>query len=1141
VLLLLLSVAVDDVSAFYPNRLLTFIGEWSLDRESRTHQTITDDGFKGVVQEFLASNDAGITKTADDVFKSISFLRAATALKLAVPLPDVKFWTYQERIHCDDEKLNEAHLLAKEYNTRIVADIRNSNIKNARYMCGNILHTVQDFYSHSSWVDMNATVNLEFGNDDFISLSNLAGEDDPTCDSCTSLDETCCDNLISSYLTSGYFSFWPFTNAKPEGKQKCSHGNSDRTAQYPPIGGINKDSYGSIKGCNHSLAATLAAEATTRYILNLKERLSNDTLFAHFLGVTSPPPTLCFGFSLSSQANTVIGLLLGALGLFSSDPLWSSINFVIPIPGLGALQYTPSNILNDYAGIVNALGSFDLSTIAMFGLEQAISSSQQGSACILISDGPAVDSFLIPLVLSTALDKEIKINVLSIGSIFDRRRRRRRSADNEFETLTQLTGGSFVQVGLADFSTTLEAMLGLELAAESQVTVFASDNAVSSFTFSVDSTLSGVVITLSDASSSLSSFQLTAPSGASFTSYELSVDQSDLKVVKFSDSATLETGEWSLSFTNDGSVVSAKVKASSDVSFTYQFTNLVDVYMPGYLPISGNPVVGVSDYILLVDLRGASVGGAAAVQSNITVRLIGSDDSVIASLPAHELEPLEQYAVLLPTITTQAFRVVLEGQDSDDNQLMRYFDMLVQPSEFSMNVTVVDETSIMLGNGGTELHVSVAITNHGLDSGSVELHVKDTMGYYHGLETLTVSVSGGETKIVTLYLSSCNDTASSDDGDGGNSDDASDAGDDSGDGSGDGSGDDVSDTSEASDAGDDSGDGSGDDVSDTSEATGDGSGDGSGDDVSDTSEATGDGSGDGSGDDVSDTSEATGDGSGGGSGDDVSDTSEATGNGSGGGSGDDVSDTSEATGDGSDDGSGDGSGDDASGSRDASDGGTVDDDDDNDASDGVSPSTDLTIALSKAGSTVLLDHRVLTATLSACDKLFVSGDACSVLNIKGSCTDDCSSSSWTAHFHVRDRSVGLDDVSSVVTSVSASSSSSSAWSTLDVNDFRSGTTAVVNGFLTSSCCVQSAEIRAANTAGNLAAVCSVNAPAQKPISTSNSSAMKREKKSKCDKKQGWRKYRCKKKEKRDQRRKLRKQRLRRKMDKKRKSHKKRKN
>jgi hypothetical protein len=55
--------------------------------------------------------------------------------------------------HCDNELLSECSNLVKSETAEGIEQIINGNISEARKTIGAVTHTLQDFYSHSNWIE----------------------------------------------------------------------------------------------------------------------------------------------------------------------------------------------------------------------------------------------------------------------------------------------------------------------------------------------------------------------------------------------------------------------------------------------------------------------------------------------------------------------------------------------------------------------------------------------------------------------------------------------------------------------------------------------------------------------------------------------------------------------------------------------------------------------------------------------------------------------------------------------------------------------------------------------------------------------------------------------------------------------------
>ena len=67
--------------------------------------------------------------------------------------------------HFDAEKFNESNTRVMNFTSRVMQSLSQKDYARARRLSAQILHTIQDFYSHSNWVEMgNANIlNLKIG------------------------------------------------------------------------------------------------------------------------------------------------------------------------------------------------------------------------------------------------------------------------------------------------------------------------------------------------------------------------------------------------------------------------------------------------------------------------------------------------------------------------------------------------------------------------------------------------------------------------------------------------------------------------------------------------------------------------------------------------------------------------------------------------------------------------------------------------------------------------------------------------------------------------------------------------------------------------------------------------------------------
>lgn len=222
--------------------------------------------------------------------------------------------------------------------------------KRARKLTGQILHTIQDFYSHSNWVEMgHKDINKAIGTAEFSKLKVAVRTDNLTCISNCTLTTINCSTFIKLFmsfiktiakfenvhytcplryfkcsgnvvaldrLVSGYYVDQKLPDnlkiEKPPNAMKCSHGGIvDSDSFKPAMGGINKDSgfYLFSPHADLHLPAVKLAVRHTEYFLNEIRKSIGDEEFNKFLKIKisdSFLQTVENVFGICSSANRLL-------------------------------------------------------------------------------------------------------------------------------------------------------------------------------------------------------------------------------------------------------------------------------------------------------------------------------------------------------------------------------------------------------------------------------------------------------------------------------------------------------------------------------------------------------------------------------------------------------------------------------------------------------------------------------------------------------------------------------------------------------------------------------------------------------------------------------------------------------------------
>lgn len=142
--------------------------------------------------------------------------------------------------HFSGEQFKEGSKHLQQLKSAVIATLlKGVKFEHARQLAGRYLHTLQDFYSHSNWIELG----YRLSRDNNIPLESVTSNgNEATCIRCSMAamesNDDCNENLITEKLTSGYQEGQDIL--KPANASKCDHGGfiDSRTATR---GGINKD------------------------------------------------------------------------------------------------------------------------------------------------------------------------------------------------------------------------------------------------------------------------------------------------------------------------------------------------------------------------------------------------------------------------------------------------------------------------------------------------------------------------------------------------------------------------------------------------------------------------------------------------------------------------------------------------------------------------------------------------------------------------------------------------------------------------------------------------------------------------------------------------------------------------------------
>lgn len=592
--------SAERAQAFFPKAWLSGYGA-----VGRSHETITKDAIKQVLSQVY-----GLQKPSRTVSLALDKITEGNAF--------VDEDQKNGYLHFDGESFNQGQQQIQKMKEWLLYSLRADRIEEARFNLGRALHTLQDFYSHSTWVDLgNTGPHPLVGR--YMPLADTAFRNEATCGLCTTPDCTycvlgescnicmaqcndCAGILTTKKLTSGYYGG---ENEVPDVSNKCWHGGAlDKGA---PRGGgkvagfgINKDSELcdlSPRYFNHSRAATAATAGTKQFVLDLKAEIT-DIEFRQLMGIG---PSLAIAMDVSGSMKEVMSdvaesteVLLNMRRGTASEP--TRLVFVpFSDPKVG-----PGYVSTDTGAFVSRMKSEkvsnggDLPELSMGGLRLAVASSDPGGTVFLFTDAEAKDKDQVESFKSMAIRRGIEIYPFVItGS-------EGTNDTSVYDDLANSTGGSIVRVppdkvGIMGPVMNFNTRGGnTELARASklknvQKSGRGNKDVGDSLSFVVDDTVESFAVTVTGTTD----ITLTRPDGSTIAAGQPGVEHIPFDNGGFFLISMPVTGTWTV--TARGAESEIRVSADSRlgaVSFDFVELGGAEPHQGAY-PIDGAPLVGV--------------------------------------------------------------------------------------------------------------------------------------------------------------------------------------------------------------------------------------------------------------------------------------------------------------------------------------------------------------------------------------------------------------------------------------------------------------------------------------------------------------------------------------------------------------------
>ncbi|KAA2261578.1 VWA domain-containing protein [Solihabitans fulvus] len=662
-------------------------------------------------------------------------------------------------LHFDGENFAGGQSRVVGLFANVVADLKGENAAQARTDFGGALHTIQDFYAHSDWIELgNTGANPDLGRPGH-TLGPVAGPTEGTCNGSL---------VTTTKLTSGYYGGEDV--AAPAGVAKCRHGGP--FDHGPGSGGINKDLNNSLfspHSTQHAAAAAAAIAGTEQFIRDIKAAVSARQLKL-LLGVgptlgMSIDTTGSMGGIISSVQAQAIQITDKRIGTDEEPSRYVLAPFNDPSVGPLTTTDDPVTFKNAISALT-ASGGGDCPELAMSGLLQAVGAMDEGSDLFTFTDADAKDADLADTVSNLAASKDIRIYPMLFGNCTGDLAARSQqpqaqqpqanqhaatgalavpafTAPKPFQDVARATGGQVFALSTADAGSITQ--LADALVRSNAVNLLNVSTPLTaagqSVTVPVDSTLSRVTFSASGAAASAQTVTITRPDGTTVAPGDPGVQ---VISVPNSAPATITTitapsaGSWTVTLSGSGTT-SLRVTGESGLdlaNFRFLPTDEVstDPARTGVRAIDGFPVAGQQ-----VGADGTLTDGFASAH----FELRAPDGSPVQSLGLSQYG--NEFAAPI-TVPSVPFLVYVTGVDTAGTAFQRMLPGVVTPQ--SLVVRAPPSATLV---PGTATSFAFTVANLGA-ADTFSVTATDDHGYVRSATPATLTLDAGATGTVTVVL-----------------------------------------------------------------------------------------------------------------------------------------------------------------------------------------------------------------------------------------------------------------------------------------------------------------------------------------------------------------------------------------------------
>ncbi|XP_076061129.1 uncharacterized protein LOC143036957 [Oratosquilla oratoria] len=737
------------------------------------HKAITREAIRRNIRNFFLKNpptgepsfNIPTTASLEEIYQTyygprsspVRFIKAVNSIASANVLFDsMDQFRFDPRLHGDGEQLAALQQTLSQRHAQIATAVSSTQAYSAaRSLLGESLHTIQDFYAHSTWV--------ELGNHDVVEglglpgydIGTIANSEEDVCSSCSQAQGTCQGNVIKGAgMSSGFYTYndtdaEDFLLSKPSKGGKCSHGGYfDTSALLEAVGGINKDTSSPCFSPHHHLhskAVELAIQATDTYLSQILDVVQNDNyrrLFDLYHGSALSLVIDSTG-SMSNDLDAVKKQT--ALIVANSSPeLYILTEYKDPEVGPIVKTDDPDVFLKAVNALRASGGGTLLEEMFWPALEMALDNTPEYGDIFCFTDAGSKEGQMMEGMIARAQQQHSKVNVIYSG-----RMRYDLTEVDEYRRLSELTGGLFIPSDKFDIDEVASIITEGVESSDVDITMFKSGGSTMETVIPIDDSIFDFEVRIAG---NVSKAVLKDITGTTYNLTDRNALESNPAISVISHTPTLKAikflspryGKWILS-TQNKEPFSVAISAASTLNFLGDLTTLdVSPPHPHYRPTMGSPLTHVI-YYLEVTLIGYL---QSRVRDVTTIDFIDRNGSTLSTLKYHgEID--DQFYVQLPLLPEEPFLIKLSGHVDSGNTFTRLMPIYISPVKASVDVLATSEE--LSARPGESTQGEFLVINFGRSSDFTIIGT-DGAGYLTGVDPETVHLpTNGSAKVVAQF------------------------------------------------------------------------------------------------------------------------------------------------------------------------------------------------------------------------------------------------------------------------------------------------------------------------------------------------------------------------------------------------------